>query len=54
MLTIQIGFFIGPFYPVGLYVLTEIVPQELHVGAIGMLTERQLSFAHFTGSVTLC
>ncbi|KAE8145748.1 major facilitator superfamily domain-containing protein [Aspergillus avenaceus] len=30
-----LGFFIGPFYPVGLYVLTEVVPPELHVGAIG-------------------
>ncbi|KAL5336722.1 major facilitator superfamily domain-containing protein [Aspergillus crustosus] len=30
-----LGFFIGPFYPVGLYVLTEVVPQELHLGAIG-------------------
>ena len=53
MLTIQIGFFIGPFYPVGLYVLTEIVPPELHVGAIGMLTEHRL-FAHFTDSVPFC
>lgn len=32
---IMAGFFIGPFYPVGLYVLTEAIPQELHVGAIG-------------------
>ncbi|THC97624.1 hypothetical protein EYZ11_002914 [Aspergillus tanneri] len=31
-----LGFFIGPFYPVGLYVLTEVIPQELHVGAIGL------------------
>ncbi|KAL2831804.1 major facilitator superfamily domain-containing protein [Aspergillus cavernicola] len=30
-----LGFFIGPFYPVGLYVLTEVIPQELHLGAIG-------------------
>ncbi|KAK1143187.1 hypothetical protein N8T08_006885 [Aspergillus melleus] len=30
-----LGFFIGPFYPVGLYVLTEVLPQELHIGAIG-------------------
>ncbi|KAL4977737.1 major facilitator superfamily domain-containing protein [Aspergillus desertorum] len=30
-----LGFFIGPFYPVGLYVLTQVVPQELHLGAIG-------------------
>ncbi|KAL4798276.1 major facilitator superfamily domain-containing protein [Aspergillus venezuelensis] len=30
-----LGFFIGPFYPVGLYVLTQVIPQELHLGAIG-------------------
>lgn len=31
----MIGFFIGPFYPVGLYVLTKVIPQELHIGALG-------------------
>ncbi|KAL4802965.1 major facilitator superfamily domain-containing protein [Aspergillus unguis] len=30
-----LGFFIGPFYPVGLYVLTQVIPQDLHLGAIG-------------------
>jgi fucose permease len=30
-----LGFFIGPFYPVGLYVLTKVIPQELHIGALG-------------------
>ncbi|KAL2862056.1 major facilitator superfamily domain-containing protein [Aspergillus pseudodeflectus] len=30
-----LGFFIGPFYPVGLYVITTVLPQELHLGAIG-------------------
>ncbi|KAL4916692.1 major facilitator superfamily domain-containing protein [Aspergillus aurantiobrunneus] len=30
-----LGFFIGPFYPVGLYVITQVIPQELHLGAIG-------------------
>ncbi|KAL4784717.1 major facilitator superfamily domain-containing protein [Aspergillus varians] len=30
-----LGFFIGPFYPVGLYVLTQVIPPELHLGAIG-------------------
>jgi MFS family permease len=44
-LTIRLGFFIGPFYPVGLYILTEVVPQELHVGAIGMLIEFRV-FSH--------
>ncbi|OJI97844.1 hypothetical protein ASPVEDRAFT_49768 [Aspergillus versicolor CBS 583.65] len=30
-----LGFFIGPFYPVGLYVITQVIPRELHLGAIG-------------------
>lgn len=29
------GFFIGPCYPVGLYILTKVIPQDLHVGAMG-------------------
>lgn len=33
---ISIGYFIGPFYPVGPYVLTETVPKNVHNGAIGM------------------
>ncbi|GAB1194461.1 hypothetical protein APSETT444_003706 [Aspergillus pseudonomiae] len=55
MLTIQIGFFIGPFYPVGLYVLTEIVPPELHVGAIGFTASLgqagSAAFPFMTGAI---
>ena len=29
------GFFMGPFYPIGLYVLTQVVPEELRIGALG-------------------
>lgn len=29
------GFFIAPFFPVGLSVLTKLLPRELHVGGIG-------------------
>jgi MFS family permease len=32
---ILIGFFIAPFFPVGLSVLTKLLPRELHVGGIG-------------------
>jgi MFS family permease len=38
---IHAGFFIGPFYPVGLYVITTILPQELHLGAIGASIKHQ-------------
>ncbi|KAB8237910.1 MFS transporter [Aspergillus alliaceus] len=31
-----LGFFIGPFYPIGLYVLTHVVPEELRIGALGL------------------
>lgn len=31
-----LGFFIGPFYPIGLYVLTHVVPEELRLGALGL------------------
>ncbi|KAE8352565.1 major facilitator superfamily domain-containing protein [Aspergillus coremiiformis] len=31
-----LGFFIGPFYPIGLYVLTQVVPEELRIGALGL------------------
>ncbi len=34
-LMVQIGFFIAPFFPVGLSVLTKFLPRELHVAAIG-------------------
>lgn len=30
------GFFIGPLYPVGLYVLIKVIPRELHIGALGV------------------
>lgn len=30
------GFFIGPLYPVGLFVLIQVIPKELHIGALGM------------------
>lgn len=29
------GFFIGPLYPVGLYVLIQVVPKDIHIGALG-------------------
>ncbi|KAB8078501.1 major facilitator superfamily domain-containing protein [Aspergillus leporis] len=31
-----LGFFIGPFYPIGLYVLTNVVPEKLRIGALGL------------------
>lgn len=32
------GFFIGPLYPVGLCVLIQVVPRDIHIGALGMYT----------------
>ncbi|KAM6510631.1 hypothetical protein FSOLCH5_011076 [Fusarium solani] len=32
-----LGFVIAPFFPVGVSVLTNVLPRELHVAAIGML-----------------
>lgn len=32
-----LGFVIAPFFPVGVSVLTNLLPRELHVAAIGML-----------------
>ncbi|KAL4888170.1 major facilitator superfamily domain-containing protein [Aspergillus ambiguus] len=50
-----LGFFIGPFYPVGLYVLTEAIPQELHVGAIGFTASLgqagSAAFPFMTGAI---
>ncbi|KAE8351399.1 major facilitator superfamily domain-containing protein [Aspergillus coremiiformis] len=50
-----LGFFIGPFYPVGLYLLTEIVPQELHLGAIGFVASLgqagSAAFPFMTGAI---
>ena len=56
------GFFIGPFYPVGLYVLTKVIPEELHVGAMGewlnlqvwhfMLTSNRLHCKPWTGWIS--
>ncbi|KAB8077882.1 major facilitator superfamily domain-containing protein [Aspergillus leporis] len=50
-----LGFFIGPFYPVGLYILTEVVPQELHVGAIGFTASLgqagSAAFPFMTGAI---
>ncbi|OGM39926.1 MFS transporter [Aspergillus bombycis] len=31
-----LGFFMGPFYPIGLYVLTQVVPEDLRIGALGL------------------
>ncbi|KAE8141928.1 major facilitator superfamily domain-containing protein [Aspergillus pseudotamarii] len=31
-----LGFVIGPFYPIGLYVLTQVVPDNLRIGALGL------------------
>ncbi|KAE8371434.1 major facilitator superfamily domain-containing protein [Aspergillus bertholletiae] len=31
-----LGFVIGPFYPIGLYVLTQVVPEDLRIGALGL------------------
>ena len=33
-----LGFFIAPFFPVGISVMTKLLPRELHVAAIGMLS----------------
>lgn len=32
------GFFIGPLYPVGLCVLIQVVPRDIHIGALGKYT----------------
>ena len=31
-----LGFCIAPFFPVGVSVLTKLLPRELHVAAVGM------------------
>ncbi|PWY89298.1 MFS general substrate transporter [Aspergillus heteromorphus CBS 117.55] len=50
-----LGFFIGPFYPVGLYVLTKVIPQELHVGAMGFTASigqaGSAAFPFMTGAI---
>ncbi|EAW15189.1 putative MFS transporter [Aspergillus clavatus NRRL 1] len=50
-----LGFFIGPFYPVGLYVLTKVVPQELHIGALGFTASLgqagSAAFPFMTGAI---
>ncbi|KAF9894361.1 hypothetical protein FE257_007864 [Aspergillus nanangensis] len=50
-----LGFFIGPFYPVGLYVLSESIPPELHVGAIGFAASLgqagSAAFPFMTGAI---
>ncbi|OJJ46086.1 hypothetical protein ASPZODRAFT_117904 [Penicilliopsis zonata CBS 506.65] len=50
-----LGFFIGPFYPVGLFVLTKIVPKELHIGALGFTASLgqagSAAFPFMTGAV---
>ena len=33
-----LGFFIAPFFPVGISVLTKLLPKELHVASIGRRT----------------
>jgi fucose permease len=34
-----LGFFIAPFFPVGVSVMTKLLPRELHVGAVGKYTQ---------------
>ncbi|OJJ32053.1 hypothetical protein ASPWEDRAFT_44076 [Aspergillus wentii DTO 134E9] len=50
-----LGFFIGPFYPVGLYVLTKVIPKELHIGALGFTASLgqagSAAFPFLTGAV---
>ncbi|PWY71064.1 MFS general substrate transporter [Aspergillus sclerotioniger CBS 115572] len=50
-----LGFFIGPFYPVGLYVLTKVIPEELHVGAMGFTASigqaGSAAFPFMTGAI---
>ncbi|PYH97787.1 MFS general substrate transporter [Aspergillus ellipticus CBS 707.79] len=50
-----LGFFIGPFYPVGLYVLTQLIPPELHVGAMGFTASLgnagSAAFPFMTGAI---
>lgn len=50
-----LGFFIGPFYPVGLYVLTKVIPQELHIGALGFTASLgqagSAAFPFMTGAI---
>ncbi|KAL2870037.1 putative MFS transporter [Aspergillus lucknowensis] len=50
-----LGFFIGPFYPVGLYVLTSVMPPELHLGAIGFTASfgsiGNAAFPFLTGAI---
>ena len=31
-----IGFFLAPIFPAAIVLITEIIPEELHVGVIGM------------------
>jgi fucose permease len=33
-----LGFFIAPFFPAGISVLTKLLPKDLHVAAIGKMT----------------
>ncbi|KAL2857308.1 putative MFS transporter [Aspergillus pseudoustus] len=50
-----LGYFIGPFYPVGLYVLTETVPQNVQNGAVGFAASvgqgGSAAFPFLTGSI---
>ncbi|RAL13556.1 putative MFS transporter [Aspergillus homomorphus CBS 101889] len=50
-----LGFFIGPCYPVGLYILTKVIPQELHVGAMGFTASLgqagSAAFPFMTGAI---
>ncbi|PLN82893.1 MFS general substrate transporter [Aspergillus taichungensis] len=49
------GFLIGPFYPVGLYVLTEVIPPDLHIGALGFCASLgsagSAAFPFLTGAI---
>ncbi|PYI18833.1 MFS general substrate transporter [Aspergillus violaceofuscus CBS 115571] len=50
-----LGFFIGPCYPVGLYILTKVIPQDLHVGAMGFTASfgqaGSAAFPFMTGAI---
>jgi len=50
-----LGFFIAPFFPVGISVLTKLLPRELHVAAIGFTSTTgqagSAAFPFLTGAV---
>ncbi|KAF4985730.1 hypothetical protein FDECE_16370 [Fusarium decemcellulare] len=50
-----LGFVIGPFFPVGLSILTELLPQDLHIASIGFTATigqaGSAAFPFLTGAV---